>query len=108
MDEASFESRMECVEAKLVALQLEGDFSRVMDLLYGVLIWAVSCGPPEFAWRTGGMFRGKTKLLPRGLRILKRLIELDEEFGFPLEARGVRLAVWFHDLEKGRNGKCEW
>src|ERR1700723_961937 len=74
--------------------EVDGDLSALLQLFHGLLLVVVTSGSADVGQRIRSRLRSKILELPQGCSIGMRLIDLDREFGSPLESLGVSLERW--------------
>jgi hypothetical protein len=95
--------RSELVGLRVRVEVLEQDLSEAVHLIYCWLIWVATSPESEFKQRTLGLLKAKFLQLPQGFCLGRTLIDLDKQFGSPLERNGVSLERWvFEPREKER------
>ena len=96
-------SHSEIVSLRVRVEILEQDLSEAVHLLYCWLVWVVTSPDSEFKQRTLALVRAKFFQMPQVFCLGRALIDLDKQFGSPLESNGVSLERWvFQPREKGR------
>jgi hypothetical protein len=83
---------------------LEQDLSEAVHLLYCSLVWVATSPVSEFKQRTLALLKAKFLQMPQGFRLGQTLIELDRQFGSPLESLGVSLERWVFEPRERSNG----
>jgi hypothetical protein len=83
---------------------LEQDLSEAVHLLYCWLVWVATSPDSEFKHQTLGSLKAKFLQMPQGFRLGRTLIELDKQFGSPLESLGVSLERWVFEPRERSNG----
>jgi hypothetical protein len=97
------ETLSELVSLRVRVEVLEQDLSEAVHLIYCWLIWVATSSESEFKLRTLGLLKTKFLQMPQGFCLGRALIDLDRQFGSPLESHGVSLERWvFEPREKGR------
>jgi hypothetical protein len=97
------EAVSELVNLRVRVEVLEQDLSEAVHMLHCWLIWVATSPESEFKQRTLALFKAKFLQMPQGFRLGQTLIELDKQFGNPLESLGVSLERWvFQPREKTR------
>ena len=82
---------------------LEQDLSEAVHFIYCWLVWVATSPESEFKLRTLGLLKAKFLQMPQGFCLGRALIDLDKQFGSPLESNGVSLEPWVYDpRENGR------
>ena len=82
---------------------LEHDLSEAVHLLHCWLVWVATSPGSEFKHQTLRSLKAKFLQMPQGFRLGRTLIELDKQFGSPLESHDVSLERWvFQPREKTR------
>ena len=84
----------EIVSLRVRVEVLEQDLSEAVHLIYCWLIWVATSPESEFKLRTLGLLKAKFLQMPQGFVLGRTLINLDKQFGSPLESNGVSLERW--------------
>jgi hypothetical protein len=80
---------------------LEQDLSEAVHLLHCWLVWVATSSESEFKLRTLGLLKAKFLQMPQGFCLGRALIDLDKQFGSPLESNGFTLSrLVFEPREK--------
>jgi hypothetical protein len=87
----------ELVCTRLRADQLDEHVADAIDLLHGILTTTLDGASAEIKSKLGAAVRLKLFQLPQGCAIGRRLAELDEKFGGPLEGQGILLSRWVYE-----------
>jgi hypothetical protein len=81
----------------------EQDLSEAVHLIYCWLVWIATSPDSEFKLRTLGLLKARFLQMPQGFVLGRALIDLDKQFGCPLESNGVSLERWvFEPRDKTR------
>jgi hypothetical protein len=83
---------------------LEQDLSEAVHLIYCWLVWVATSPDSEFKQRTLGLLRAKFLQMPQGFVLGRALIDLDKQFGSPLESNGLSLERWVFEPRERSNG----
>jgi hypothetical protein len=83
---------------------LEQDLSEAVHLIYCWLVWVAKSPDSEFKLRTLGLVKAKFLQMPQGFCLGRTLIDLDKQFGSPLESNGVSLERWVFEPRERSNG----
>jgi hypothetical protein len=74
-----------------------------VHFIYCWLVWVGTSPESEFKQRTLALLKAKFLQMPQRYCLGRALIDLDRQFGSPLESNGVSLERWVYDpREKGR------
>jgi hypothetical protein len=96
-------SHSEIVSLRVRVEVLEQDLSEAVHLIYCWLIWVATSPESEFKLRTLGLLKAKFLQMPQGFCLGRALIDLDKQYGSPLESHGLSLERWvFQPREKTR------
>lgn len=82
---------------------LEQDLSEAVHLIHCWLVWVATSPESEFKQRTLSLFEAKFFQMPQGFCLGRTLIELDKQFGSPLESNGVSLERWVFQSRERSN-----
>ena len=94
----------ELVSLRVRVGDLEQDLSEALHMLHCWLIWVATSPSSEFKQRTLALLKAKFLQMPQGFRLGLTLIELDKQFGSPLESSGVSLERWVFQPRERPNG----
>ena len=94
----------ELVDLRVRVGALEQDLSEAVHMLHCWLIWVATSPSSEFKQRTLALLKAKFLQMPQGFRLGQTLIELDKQFGSPLENHGVSLERWVFQPRERSNG----
>jgi hypothetical protein len=83
---------------------LERDLSEAVHLIYCWLVWVATSPDSEFKLRTLGLVKAKFLQMPQGFVLGRTLIDLDKQFGSPLESHGLSLERWVFEPRERSNG----
>jgi hypothetical protein len=83
---------------------LEQDLSEAVHMLHCWLIWVATAPSSEFKQRTVALLKAKFLQMPQGFCLGRALINLDKQFGSPLESNGVVLEQWVFQPRERSNG----
>lgn len=83
---------------------LEQDLSEAVHLIYCWLVWVATSPDSEFKLRTLGLVKAKFLQMPQGFCLGRALIDLDRQFGSPLESSGVSLERWVFQPRERSDG----
>jgi hypothetical protein len=97
-------SHSELVSLRVRVEVLEQDLSEAVHLIYFWLTWIATSPESEFKIRTLGLLKTKFLQMPQGFVLGRALIDLDKQFGSPLESNGVSLERWVFHPREGSNG----
>jgi hypothetical protein len=97
-------SHSEFVSLRVRVEVLDQDLSEAVHLLHCWLIWVATSPESEFKQRTLWLLKAKFLQMPQGFRLGRTLIELDKQFGSPLESVGVSLERWVFQPRERSNG----
>src|ERR1700746_3256227 len=82
---------------------LEQDLFEAIHMLHCWLLLVATSPSSEFKQRTLGLLKAKFLQMPQGFCLGRALIDLDKQFGSPLESNIVSLERWvYNPREKGR------
>lgn len=98
------EATSELVGLRVRVEVLEQDLSQAVHLLYCWLVWVATSPESEFKQRTLAQLKAKFLETPQGFRLGRALIDLDKQFGRPLESRGVSLERWVFQSRERSHG----
>ena len=98
------EATSELVGLRVRVEILEQDLSSAVHLLHCWLVWVATSPESEFRQRTLALFVAKFLQMPQGFCLGRALIELDKQFGSPLESYGVSLERWVFQPRERSNG----
>jgi hypothetical protein len=82
---------------------LEQDFSDLLHFSYCLITSILAAVPESFVPAIATMIHFKIFQWPQGCRIGRRLIELDEQFGSLLAAKGIMLERWVYEPREKRH-----
>jgi hypothetical protein len=94
-------SHSELVSLRVRVEVLEQDLSEAIHMLHCWLLSVATSPSSEFKLRTLGLLKAKFLQMPQGFVLGRALIDLDKQFGSPLESHGLERWV-FEPREKGR------
>ena len=95
------EALSELVGLRVRVEVLEQDLSEAVHLIYCWLVWVATSPESEFKLRTIGLLKAKFLQMPQGFCLGRTLIDLDRQFGSPLESNGFTLSrLIFEPREK--------
>jgi hypothetical protein len=97
-------SHSELVSLRVRVEVLDQDLSEAVHLLHCWLIWVATSPESEFKQRTLRLLKAKFLQMPQGFRLGRALIELDKQFGSPLESVGVSLERWVFQPRERSDG----
>ena len=83
---------------------LEQDLSEAVHLLHCWFVWVATSPPSELKQRTLALLKAKFLQMPQGFRLGLALVELDKQFGSPLESHDVSLERWVFQPREHSNG----
>ena len=98
------EAVSELVNLRVRVEVLDQDLSEAVHLLHCWLIWVATSPESEFKQRTLALMKAKFLQMPQGFRLGRTLIELDRQFGSPLESHDVSLERWVFQPRERSNG----
>ena len=98
------EALSELVGLRVRVEVLEQDLSEAVHLIYCWLIWVATSPSSEFKQRTLGLLKAKFLQMPQGFVLGRALVDLDKQFGSPLESHGVSLERWVFEPRERSNG----
>jgi hypothetical protein len=97
-------SHSELVRLRVRVEVLEQDLSEAIHMLHCWLLLVATSPSSEFKQRTLGLLKAKFFHLPQGFCLGRTLIDLDKQFGSPLESNGVSLERWVFEPRERSNG----
>ena len=97
-------SHSELVNLRVRVEVLEQDLSDAVHLIYCWLVWIATSPDSEFKQRTLGLVKAKFLQMPQGFVLGRALIDLDKQFGSPLESHGVNLERWVYQSRERSDG----
>ena len=97
------EALSELVGLRVRVEVLEQDLSEAVHMIHGWLIWVTTSPESEFKQRTLALLKAKFLQMPQGFVLGRALIDLDRQFGSPLESNGVSLERWVFEPREGSN-----
>jgi hypothetical protein len=83
---------------------LAQDLSEAVHLFYSVLLWISRQPESERRRCTLAFIRAKFHQMPQASRLGQMFVEIDTQFGRPLESNGVNLERWVFEPRGGWNG----
>jgi hypothetical protein len=97
------------VSADLISLRtrvelLEQDLSHALHLFHGLLLCVARSANSDFKHRTIATLEAKFFQMPQGFSVGRALVDLDKQFGSPLETHGVILERWVFQARGRWNG----
>jgi hypothetical protein len=97
-------SHSELVSLRVRVEVLERDLSDAVHLLYSSLVQIATSPVSEFRQRTLAVLKAKFLQMPQGFRLGRTLIDLDKQFGSPLQSHDVSLERWVFQPRERSNG----
>jgi hypothetical protein len=97
------EALSELVGLRVRVEVLEQDLSEAVHLIYCWLVWVATSPDSEFKLRTLGLVKAKFLQMPQGFCLGRALIDLDKQFGSPLESNGLSLERWVFEPRERSN-----
>jgi len=94
----------ELVQVRIRELHLTNDLADVTHLFYSTLLCISAQADSDFRRQTLGLIRSKFFQMPQGSRLGQMFIEIDTQFGRPLESNGVNLQRWVFEPRGRWNG----
>ena len=94
----------ELVSLRVRVEVLEQDLSEAVHLIYCWMMWIATSPDSEFKLRTLGLVKAKFLQMPQGFVLGRAMIDLDKQFGSPLESNGVSLERWVYQSRERSDG----
>ena len=93
----------EFIQLRVREQNLAQDVSEATHLFYCVLLWIATCPESDFKRRALAFMKAKVFQMPQASRLGQMFVDIDRQFGNPLESRGVNIERWVFDSRGGRN-----
>lgn len=91
----------ELIRLRVRAQDLAHDLSEATHLFYCVLFWVARQPESDFRLRTLALIKAKFHQMPQASRLGQTFIDIDRQFGNPLESNGVNIERWVFE-SRGR------
>ena len=82
---------------------LAQDLSEATHLFYCTLLWIATRPESDFRQNALSFMKAKVFQMPQASRLGQMFIDIDRQFGNPLESNGVNIERWVFDSRGGRN-----
>ena len=84
----------ELIELRVHEQRLVPDLSEAVHLFNCTLFWVATLPETDFKRSTLAFVRAKFYQMPQASRLGQMFIDLDKQFGNPLESNGINLERW--------------
>jgi hypothetical protein len=85
---------LELIQLRLREQRLVHDLSEAVHLFYCVLFWIAKQPESDFRQSALVLISAKFHQMPHASRLGQMFVDLDKQFGNPLESNGVNLEHW--------------
>jgi hypothetical protein len=94
---------LEHIELRVREQCLANDLSEAVHLFYATLLWIARQPESDFRRSALAFMEAKVFQMPQASRLGQMFIDIDRQFGNPLESSGVNIERWIFDSREGRN-----
>jgi hypothetical protein len=99
--EAKLDGLGELIQLRVREQSLTRDLSDATHLFYSTLLWTSRQPESNFRRYALGFMKAKFFQMPQASRLGQMFIDIDRQFGSPLESNGVNIERWvFESREK--------
>ena len=91
---ADSEGLRELIRLRVREQELANDLSEATHLFYVTLFWIVTRPESDLKRSTLRFIRAKFHQMPQASRLGQMFVDIDKQFGNPLESNGVNIERW--------------